>query len=376
MNLAFFHFLIGSLLLFFCWDLSLNTPRKGWWELKAQKESHLKAGYNSPALAELVRSYSTGQTRRLPRALRSLHQDLSLMHLLTPSGLHLAIIWKTLTPLLLFFCTRKKTAQFFLAFITTTLLFVFGHHANLWAMQRVMLFRLCLFAFPRDFHHVLYCCFLVSFFLSFVLGNFHSSPLSFALSFLFFGQIIASNGSITKLITGLFVSSALVQVLFLQPFSTWAVLFGILLTPLFSLFFPFMLLDYWFISHISDLRLEFIHSIFLKTLQFFHALSHHTLYGLIDSSFPFALAFIGLSSKSFLRLLGLGLLLISTTPIHNLPPRAYLQEVQAQNYTRHRLYFRPSQIERTPRGYKTWNKFEVCYHRLLLSQYERHCRRK
>ena len=370
MNWSLLTFLCGALLLLTCWNHSLNTPRPNWWQLPTPAPSLLNDQYQDRTLSGLVHSYTTGNKRRLSRKAKSIHQDLGLMHLLTPSGLHLSVIWKFFTPLLTLFFARLLWPKR-VCFGVSTLVLFFSD--SLWAMQRMSLFRL-ISSFLPQFKIKLFVTFVTTFVFSFLLGNFHSSPLSFALSFLFFGIILSAQGSFPKLCMGLLASQALVQSIFMQPYSIFGSFLGIFITPIFALIFPLMLLDYWLLSHFQNLNLEFIIKVYYHLLEKLHQFSHNFEYSVYDPLLSFSLAFIFLSKSRSLKYIGILFLVLTTKPLVNLPPRAYLSEVQTVSHTRHRLYFPPDNIERTPRGYKTWDEHQVCYHRILMSQFERSCR--
>lgn len=374
-------FISTGLFLSYCWNLSLNTPALQWWEFPQVERSYLGKKYEDLSfekyrLSELTRAYATGQRRHLSRKVRDMHRDLGLIHLTTPSGLHLSILWRFFNPFL--GLLTALTGLTFLPAITISIsTFVIWNMDGLMAMQRMSLYRLL--RFPLFFRMRLNrgIIFLITLALSLLLGNFSQSPLSFGLSALFFGLILASSHNFFKMAYSLICAQALVQSLMVQKFTFISSFLGVIITPIFVFIFPLSLIEYWVVGKLPfSLGIEYIIYLFLKLIKIAHTVGEFTPSAYWDTSFSLALAFLFLGQTKRVIYCGVILLLFSTQPVYNLPPRAYLSEVQVQKYTRYPLFFKPENIERTRRGYKTWTEQQVCYHRLLISQYERQCRQK
>lgn len=367
-------FILATIILNLCWHISLNTPRPFWWERERVENSPLRQSYQSNHLAELVRSYSTGNKSRLQPTMRRLHQDLGLMHLLTPSGLHLSVLWKIMISFVAIFISINFKWRLFLSTASVIILLPIS---SLLAMQRMAILRListALSPFIQNKTRKTQISFIATFVIALIIGNFSASPLSFALSFLFLAMLISAQ-SYSQMVAGLFVSQALVQSLFLQAFSPLAALMGIIIiTPLFILLFPLFLMEYWAFRFISGIELEFLFQLYLQLLQKLHKVAEITPYAHYDQSFAIAAAFIFLGKTLKIKIIGCLILISATKPIYNIPTHAYLEEVRIARETRHRLYFPPENISRTKRGYKTWDQHQTCYHRILVSTFQRQCR--
>ena len=366
---------IALFLLYFAWNQILTERSKKPWPSYPPK-TYLLNHYDNADLAELVRSYATGNKRRLPKEIKGLHQRLGLLHLLTPSGLHLSTAWLWLTPLLLLFKRYWKWApEFSSLLITIGAWSLEGVHS----LQRMALFRLL----SLNLGHIpiirflkmrTELSFLLSFGLAWILGNYHNSPLSFALSFLFLSTILSHRKNGFALICGLLAAQAAVQASFGQPFFVLGSLYGMFLTLLFSFVFPFFLLDYWIWSKVNWLpgNFEWLASFYYKLCEWGNLLTPVSL--ATDPSFFLVLFFLLLpinfrGKKAFLLIL----FLFHTETAMNLPRSGHLQSYRTRVW---RNPFLNPNIERTRRGYKTWDEEWICYHRLLNWNFQLSCRRR
>lgn len=379
MNAPLFLFSLGTTILLYAWGLHLKTPAKGWWEYARPKTSY-ESKYKDSANEKLLSSYVKGVRRGVPRDFQRKHERLGLLHLQTPSGLHLSVVWYLILPLFLvvrfLFPVRRVFLEIFLALGAVLYLHIFTYSL---AMQRMSILRLLLVSCRLNDWHlyrqngIIWPLFFLTFILSIVLGNFSKSPLSFALSFLFLGMILASKGSKWQLALGLISAQAFVQGLFIQPFSFIGSSLGLVLTPLFTFLFPFMLLDHFFLARFFSFNFEFILTFYRLLISWAYDISLWEGEHIRGPLWGMGILF--LAKTQWGKFVGIMILLTAPEPVLNLPRSAYLEAIRTPRETRHRLYFPPENMERTRRGYKTWNEREVCYHRLLIRDYSRSCRR-
>lgn len=129
---------------------------------------------------KLYRASINGDKRGVDRKLKSTLKKYGLIHLLTPSGLHLS----ALTPLLVF----PVFLQFFILLIFYFWIESFGSYLSL---ERVTIFALLTklssyFKFKLSSNIIFIICLL----LSLIIGNVSNSPGSFLYSLLFWGTIM------------------------------------------------------------------------------------------------------------------------------------------------------------------------------------------
>ncbi len=152
-------------------------------------------------------------------------KSFGLMHLLTPSGLHLS------SALALFYFFPR------LRFLTCLALLMGSFFTSgLYSLQRMLVFQ----AFNFKLKNVK-MSFLVTMGASLLLGNFSQSPISFALSMLFWGTIVYHKGSKLNLALSLFLAQALVSIAFNQELNPLALIINPAVTFLFTIAFPVFL---------------------------------------------------------------------------------------------------------------------------------------
>ena len=262
MNRCLFILLL-SLALFFCIESKNTYHYKEPVFLINQKEVVQKY-FNNNKLVSVLFAYTIGGQKEVPRSLTTAHKNLYLIHLFTPSGLHLSSLFFFLTPLLSFLKFRSFN-YFFAASLLLTLppFFLDGF----WAVKRVAFLRLLWLVFKKTpLKLSLFTVFILAFILDFFFGTFKDSPLSFTYSFLFLGLIFAGQ-KWPSIWLPLFLMLGQFVVCFLQdiPFYPLNFFLGFLLTSLFSLLFPLFFLAFCF-PQIS-LIAKFFLSIFLFLVE-------------------------------------------------------------------------------------------------------------
>jgi hypothetical protein len=221
-------------------QLKLNTKR-----LKAWK----------PGQSALYYSSQTGDKTRISPVLKRALKEFGLIHLLTPSGIHLSSL------LLFFFLFIKRKIHKYLYFI---LLCIIMPLTGFYSLKRIIIF------------HILKCfklsnqySFIATFLIDIFIGGYSNSPLSFAFSFLCWGVIIFSKGPRLKLIYNLFLCQFIISYFTNFSINPIAIFINPLFTSIFSLLFPIMSINFWIFdqSPIDSTIINFFY--FFKTSLIF-----------------------------------------------------------------------------------------------------------
>ena len=130
----------------------------------------------------LYKAITTGNTSGLSKKFKDKIQSYGLIHLMTPSGLHLA----TLVGLFRSFPLIRA--------IILVLLFIFINHFDGYdSMTRVIIFQLISYKVKKY-------TFALTIFISIIIGHYQSSALSFTYSFLFWGTILIFKNNPIKML--------------------------------------------------------------------------------------------------------------------------------------------------------------------------------
>lgn len=196
----------------------------------------LKKNY-SQEYASTLSALCTGEKKWLSRQIKKSYKSLALMHLLTPSGIHLGAALfplRFLSPLL---------PRFSFSFITLLIYIILMQIPSFFALKRVALYTGL--KSTRWFSSSLLLFYFV-FFIEIINGHYQQSPLSFLYSYLFWGTILCSQKQSASIIaTRLFVSLLLVNSLLATKTSWLSLLVNTPLSALVALFFPFLLFTYF-----------------------------------------------------------------------------------------------------------------------------------
>jgi len=192
------------------------------------------AKFLSPEQSGAIIAYTLGDKSGLSRKTKKGHKNLNLLHLFTPSGIHLSSIAFILLPVI--FLLRKLTPMLPCLFFFTlyTLAFMLPGY---WSIKRIILLK-AFHLFPKELDS--FTIFLLAFTFDFFFGTYKYSPLSFIYSFLFLG-IIFSMKDFPKISFLYFIFIAQLIICYFQKETLFILspLLGILLTLLFSFCFPF-----------------------------------------------------------------------------------------------------------------------------------------
>lgn len=319
--------LLASFLLFYCYASKKTTPL-----LRRQIPDFLSGG--DPTL----RSYVLGDKRKLNRSLKWAHKQLSLLHLFTPSGLHLSSIFLLIWPILRMFSPRIRRVLSLILFILPFFL------PGFWAIKRICLLRILKLFFSKLSW---FSVFIIGFILDFFWGTFDNSPLSFCFSFLFLGLIFSLEDK-RRLPLVLLCGQVLIAYFWQNQVNPFAVFLGQILTAIFSFLFPVFVMDLLIPLKILSYPLELFKILVLFSAKLVKNLP--TFYVSFDILILFFLLIskLGLKKKIYLMLC-----FISFYPpnLFNLPPK-YLRGKRKHDFYEVEERINIAKIKRTRRGYK------------------------
>lgn len=227
-------------------------------------------------------AYFLGNKLGLSRKVIKAHREMNLLHLMTPSGLHLSSLL-----LLIGLCSKisqrffkkkiflledKRYSLFLLAFLTYPL-------DGIDSFKRMILFAL-LRLFPY-FRVSQKSAFFLTFLICAGMGQLENNPLSFSFSFLFLGILLFSQNKLFLFIN-LLLAQAFISEWMENPFSPTTAIIGLILSSLSpilfigflpELIFPDLPFSSWWLSFLENihtaLRLPFPF-IFLSSIPIFY----------------------------------------------------------------------------------------------------------
>lgn len=201
----------------------------------------------------------TGNKSGLRRKYKIALKEFGLIHLLTPSGIHLSSI---LGLFLLFLPRRYHIGIFCLT------LLIFVTTSGLYSLKRVLYFQIITFFLKGKYKNQI--GFFLTFILDALLGGYLASPLSYAYSFLFWGVIIFSDKGFSQITINLFWAQLISIYFGTGSVNLFSIIINPLFTGLYSFLFPLFSLNYWVLqlSWLTQLINDF-HFLILKSLYFF-----------------------------------------------------------------------------------------------------------
>lgn len=193
----------------------------------------------------IYRSFITGRKRGVPKELKSAMKNLNLLHLLTPSGLHLSSIF------IIFFLIRRKLQSKYIDFTELAIsLSIYCFLPGYYSLKRVALLR-SLFLGNKQLSNYFSKTqvFLIFLIVDIAFGTFQHSHLSFAYSCLFLGLIFLSKEISTVSLSCLFFSAQVMMAYIShQEITPLSLIFSPALTWIFTLFYPLTFLNLIFIK--------------------------------------------------------------------------------------------------------------------------------
>ncbi len=198
---------------------------------------------------EFYYSSQTGNKGKIDLKLKSSLKEFGLIHLLTPSGIHLSSL------LLFIFLFLKKSWHKYIYFLLLGLIMPLTGY---YSLKRIVIFHIIkCFKISNQY------AFILTFIIDLIIGGYAKSPLSFAFSFLCWGVIIFSTGSRFKLVYNLFLAQVIISYFSNLPINLLSLIINPIFTSLFSFLFPIMSINFWILPETSfDFVLQFIFKIF------------------------------------------------------------------------------------------------------------------
>lgn len=213
----------------------------------ARYKNQIKEHFNKPENANILFSFITGNKTGISPHTKKAFKKVNLSFLLSPSGIHFSALFVFVTFFIKKF--KNKWMRSFLKFITVSSVFFLP---NFESLKRLGILRILFqFKFFSKMKISLEVIFFITFFISFLCGQYKSSPVGFIFSFAFLGTFFSlRDHSKVMLICGLF-STQLILALFLgDKVSLLSIPVGLLGSFLFTLLFPLLvlfLLTFWMI---------------------------------------------------------------------------------------------------------------------------------
>jgi len=216
----------------------------------------IKTQYLSEDVLNIYKSSITGNKKQIERTLKKRLKRYGLMHLLTPSGLHLSSLF--------FFGYLPEL----LILLLLTLIFIYiTQFESYFSLERVILFKLIFnIAKYLKVKIPIEMIFLITMIFCTFTNNFISNPMSYLFSFLFWGTILIYKNQRFKMILFLNLSLHFSSILFDQEVLVSSLVLNPIFTTLFVFIFPILTLNYFlggigFINFIIEKYL----SIYLNT---------------------------------------------------------------------------------------------------------------
>lgn len=193
---------------------------------------------------------------------------LGIIHLLTPSGIHLASVLLVLKKFL-----NKKIIAALLLVLLSILAFLSGFHS---------IKRICIFYILNQKIQSTKYSFCITFLIDLLVGGYANSPLSFALSFMFWGAILFSGKSRILILINLYICQIVSSYFFNSEINILSIFINPILTSIFSTFFSILSFNYW-INYFS-----FVDKFSYHFINFFS-----TIVMILDSLLFFATTYVG-----------------------------------------------------------------------------------
>lgn len=224
---------LSLILLSFSQDKHHNLQKNSWHQYLKKLQCAKDSQVNDNRM--LIQAMSSGFCdKKQVRSQLQLFQKYNLMHLFTPSGLHLSflgwLIWQLIP---------SSIAVFLWLIIGLS-----SYQLHLLAIARISLIQLIKNAsLLTQWKFNPFSLFLLAFTLDFFIGTYHVSHLSFFYSFLFLGSLYAAvdKGEKKYFFLYLLYSQFFLAIITQQVFYPIHSLLGLILSSIFSLIFPLFL---------------------------------------------------------------------------------------------------------------------------------------
>lgn len=193
-------------------------------------------------------------TKRGLKKVKNHMKNFGIIHLLTPSGIHLGAITFVLKSIL-----PRPIYYFFFVLFTIYLHSLDGFYS---------LKRICYFFIIKLFTKSNKISFIATFIIDLVLGGFINSPMSYGLSLLFWGIILFSKKGIIGISFNLFIAQLSLAAILKTKISFLSLIINPIFTSFFSFVFPYLSFQYWINAKgfIDELSFDII-SLFLLAIK-------------------------------------------------------------------------------------------------------------
>lgn len=309
----------------------------------------IRSEFNSKKAAALLNAFVSGNKKRIPKKTKTTFEELGILHLFTPSGVHLSSILFLFLSLL----SRVKHRLFFYIPLLALAYLCTPFHS----IKRILLLK-SVKAWKPSTH--IFNCFLISFIWDFFLGTYKLSPLSFSYSFLFLGIIVSyiDKPKLT-LPLAIFGGQIIANLFTGVPLFISGFFWNSVLTFVFGLLYPFFFIFFWFPSIPFS---EEVLKVFIWATNFSHTMA--TLTGRIYPTLNLVILCFYLTGGGRRTFLISLLLLFSSTPLMNIKskPRGAPHDQIPYEI-----------IEYNRNGFTTWHSDRICRHRHTLTTFHIKC---
>lgn len=283
-------------------DQKIKPTKKTLPSIITAQHSAFKDSFRYPQNANIAWAMMTGEKFGISPKVTQDFKDLELNFLFSPGGIHLTAFLALVFFLIKKYIHKKLSKTLRAGFLISALCLPYL------ALKRIVLLRL-LIMFQKNFKQriPIEILFLITFGISFLLGHFKESPLSFILSFIFMGTFI-SLGDKPKfiLILGLFSSHLLIAFFSGNEVSFFSLILNLPIIALFSFFLPFVFLYLFTFKLISINWIEGAIRLFILMVHWLARLIHGSF---MSSTFFLLLAIWIILLKKQKRFLAIALLL-------------------------------------------------------------------
>jgi len=243
-----------------------NYSNKKFFKRRARSKISIPNCYTTACKLEL--GINTG-VKKMNRSEILPYKELNLLHLFTPSGLHLI----PLTYLLRLSFHRYLV----LAFVLLGYYFLYGSNTFM-SLERILSLKsIYLISKNLQLNFTIVNVFALTMIFNLLNGNYDTSSLSFTFSFLFLGSVI-SGRNLLDVSMNLYTSNIVVayflngSVNFIAPF------LGVLISYCFTFIYPFIFINFWVSRKLFGLEFNFISLSFhqiITSLYRFSSYFHH-----------------------------------------------------------------------------------------------------
>lgn len=222
----------------------------------------VKQSFENKATFYFYRSVVTGQKWGLDKSLKKKLSHLNLVHLMTPSGLHLSSLF------LIFFLLRRKYPRLSNFIELPLCLGFYFFLPGYYSFRRVALIRsFFILNTLRGTNYSKGLIFIFFLLTDYFFGTYRFSPLSFYLSTLFLALIFSiKEFRVYKMYLLFFVAQLFIAHKFSGVMYIATIVLSPLLTTIFTFIYPFIFLNLFFINYFN--YSQWIIDFFIKLVEF------------------------------------------------------------------------------------------------------------